>query len=736
MIETNDKFIVLRTTNTSLVFEIKDYNDEATPFNKGKKYLKQFFYGYSKECPELISSKNVLPGSGSNNDYNVDALISSTYGNGNQKEPLLLIENSDNTFVNRFFYKEHKIIKGNKEVKGPHARNVSETLEIIEVDETLNMELHHYYSLMEDSDVVVSKKEIVNHGEPCEIKRAFSLELPISGKDWTVESFDGAWLFERSRHSNRILSGCFSIDSKSGGSSNRHNPYIQVIDNSRNDAIYGVNLIYSGNHKELVEVNPLSYSSIMAGINDFAFSYRLEKGESFITPEAIFVIKENRDELTSEMHEFVNNHIINPKYLNKPRPILFNNWEGTGMKIDEKTLLDMAVIAQKTGVEQFVVDDGWFKNRITDNGGLGDWSVDTGKFPDGLKAFVDKVKGLGLKFGIWIEPEMICINTDLFKKHPEFACIIPNRDPIERRHQLMIDMSNKEVVDYLFDSLTKVFDEIKPDYIKWDYNRFHADMYSPKGVRAGEFLYRTIYGSYDLFDRLTSRYPDTLFEGCASGGARFDLGMLYYTPQIWGSDDTNTYLRTFITCGTLTAYPHYSIGAHVSRDGCPIENRKAISSLEDRFNLNCVGAFGYEFDFRTFNQEELSILANQMEYYKKHRELLQNGKFHICADVFDDYHYFSYCVVSSDKSEAILFIEETEAKVKPRKWTVKGVDPSKKYLVESRKQYNLSKVFKKEYSGKELLEKGISIGSLCKTNDFSKYPLGVFTRLFYIKEVK
>lgn len=736
MINLVDNFIILETKSTSLIFEIKDYDDSSTPFNKGKKYITQYFYGFKQEAPKLERTSSVLPGHGSNNDYNVDHLISSTYGNGNNKEVSLLIENSDNTYVNRFFYQEYNVIKGGKEVKGPHARNALETLEIIEVDDSLNLELHMYYSIFDDSDVIVSKREIINKNKKeCNILRLFSLELPICSGSLSVETFDGQWLYERTRHISNVNNGVFTIDSKCGSSSNKHNPYIQIIDNNRKDVIYGFNLIYSGNHKEQIEVDPMQYSTVMVGINDFAFSYQLKEKDSFITPEAIFTLKHTRDELISEMHNFINNQIIDPKFKNHVRPILFNNWEGTGMKIDEQSLWDMAVIAKRCGVEQFVVDDGWFENRITDSGGLGDWTVDKTKFPNGLKPFVDKVKGLGLKFGIWVEPEMICINSDLYKKHPEYACLIPNREPIERRHQLLIDMSNPEVVDYLYNSLTKVFDEIQPDYVKWDFNRFFSDMYSSKGVKAGEFLYRWMFGTYDLLERLTTRYKKTLFEGCSSGGARFDLGMLYYTPQIWGSDDTNTYCRTFITCGTLTAYPQSTFGAHVSRDWCPLQDRNARSSLEDRFNLNCFGAFGYEFDFRTFEEPELEIISKQITYYKKHNKLLQQGDLYIIKNCFDDNKYFSFNVVNKDKTEAILFIEETQKDVEPIKWKVKGIDPNSKYLVEAREQYNLKKPFKKEYNGKELIETGIDIGSLATTSDAEAYPLGVYTRVLYIKQI-
>jgi len=372
MIKIDQKFILIETKNTSLAFEIKDYNDERTPFNKGKKYVTQYYYGFKNELKNLTPTAGVLPANGSTNDYNGDKLISSTFGNGNNKECLLLIENSDNTLVNRFFYSSCRVFDGPKDIEGPKTRNVKETLEIIEVDEIANLELHHYYSIVEDSDVIVSKKEIINKSEkPCNILRAFSLELPISSVSLDVETFDGSWLYERTRHVTSIGDGLFSIDSKLGGSSSRHNPYIQVLDKD-NNYVYAFNLIYSGNHKEQVEVNNLQYASIMVGINDFGFNYLLKPNESFITPEAIFALTKSKDEMTKTMHNFVKNHIINPLFINKPRPVLFNNWEGTGMNIDEQSLLDMAVIAKKVGVELFVVDDGWFKGRVTDSFALGD----------------------------------------------------------------------------------------------------------------------------------------------------------------------------------------------------------------------------------------------------------------------------------------------------------------------------------------------------------------------------
>lgn len=731
MIKVDNNFIFLETKNTLLIFEIKDYCYEYG-VSRGDKIIVQRYYGLKKDFNSLKNSKALLCPHGSCQDYNFDFNISSSFGDGNNSEFSLLILNSDNTFVNRFFYKDFSIVK-EKVMDGPRTRNVKETIDIVTYDKVANLELHHYYSICDDSDVIVSKKELVNKGEKsCNVKRLMSLQLPIDSKKLKIYTYDGEWLNERQRHEVTLNSGVFINQSMAGSSSHKHNPFIQII-NLNNNNHYAFNLIYSGNHKEMVEINPSGHSDVFVGINDFAFDYLLEAHKSFITPEAVMLVAPSQDEITYEMHNFVMNHIINPSFKNKERPIIFNNWEGTGMNIDESSILEMTKIASEIGIEQVVMDDGWFNNRNNEKAGLGDWFADTKKFPRGLGKFTDEVRLFGLKFGIWVEPEMISQDTDLYRSHPEYALMVPNYEPLTRRCQLMIDMANPKVVDYLFDSLTKMIDEAKPDYIKWDYNRMIFDTNPNNGIRSGEYLYHFMMGSYSLMERLTNKYPNILFESCASGGGRYDLGILYYMPQTWGSDNSNSFSRVGISCGTFVGYPQSTFGAHVSRDGSAL-NR--ISSLEDRFNINAFGAFGYEFDLRTFDKDELNIMHKQIDFYKKHRQLLQFGHLYIVDDYFDDARYYSVNVVNDDKSSSILLAVETKDNLPSKKWRFKGLNPDYNYELDIREQYNLPKTNPFVMNGKELMEEGIDLGSLNKISDKSDYPNGIYSRLVIAKRVK
>ena len=728
MIRLEKDFIYLETLNTLLVFEIKPFIYDDPHFNsEDKKLITQRYYGPKKDLRGLKASDNKMNNPGSNRDYNNDNLIYSYFGDGNNNETSLLILNSDNSYTNRFYFKEVKIIKGGVEIKGPHTRNVKETLDIVEVDVTSKLELHHYYSLCDDNDVISVKTEIRNNSDKdCCVDRIYSLETPVSSRNVKVYTYDGAWLEERYRHEVTLNSGVFVNASFCGSSSHKHNPFINVIDLDSN-LYYGFNLIYSGNHKEMVEVNPTEHASVRVGINDFAFEYLLKANESFITPEAIMVVASSIDEVRRNMHEFVNSHIISPQFQYKNRPILFNSWEGSEFKINEESLYEMALIAKEIGIELFVIDDGWFKNRYDDYRALGDWTVDKNKFKNGLKPFAEKIKNLGLQFGIWVEPEMISRDSDLYRSHPEYALISKNRLPIERRHQLVIDMANPDVIDYLYESLSKVFIEADVDYVKWDYNRFISDIYSSTNIRAGEYFHRFIMGTYELLDRLTKRFPNVLFEGCASGGGRYDLGVSYYFPQTWGSDNSATYCRTYISCGTFEGYPQSTFGAHISRDG---NGFTRTSSIEDRFNLNCVGGFGYEFDLRTFDKETLEIFKKQNEYFKKHQSLIQFGELSIIDNIFDDDRYYSFIINKGD--EAILYICEINSNVPLKKWKCKYLDPNNEYEICFREQSNTQTIPSFTMSGKELMEEGIDIGSLSKKQKVDNEYQGIYSRLAYI----
>ena len=732
MIKIMDKFILLETKNNYLLLEIKKYYYDNEEYNKiDRFFVTQRYFGVKKELDFTPIEPFIHP-AGSNQDYNNDFLISSSFGNGNNAEPSMLMVNSDDSFTNRFFFKKVNILKESKLPFGPHPRDILETLEIIEEDEAAKLELHIYYSLFKDSDVIAVHKELINKGEmPCHIKRLLSLECPIDSKDLSINTYDGKWTQERNRNSLRLNNGVFINQSLLGTSSHKHNPYLEIKDNKNGD-YYAFNIIYSGNYKEIVEINPSEHASVMVGLNDFAFDYLLNPNQSFITPVAIMVKEDSLEEITLQMHNFINKHIVNPMFTYKDRPVLFNSWEGSGMKINEQSLLEMAELCKEVGIELFVIDDGWFKNRNNDHAALGDWVVDKNKFPNGLSPFVNKIKEMGLSFGIWVEPEMISINSDIYRSHPEYALEIPGRTPLERRHQMVIDMSNPDVINYLDDSLSNLFNELKPAYVKWDCNRMISEFYSHIGIRSGELIYRFMMGTYELLERLTKKFPDILFESCASGGGRYDLGMLYYMPQTWGSDNSNANNRCYIACGTLTGYPQSTLGAHISRDYSVDQKR---SAFDDRFNINSIGGFGYEFDIRTSPEKELETMKKQIAYFKKHRHLIQFGHYYVIDNCFDDERYYSFNMVSDDQKEAILSAIQTSQTAPKKNWKFKGLNPEYIYEIEMREQDNISLLSFDSKSGKELMENGLDLGLLNEEKDIQDYPNGIQSRMIYIKKV-
>lgn len=734
MIRFEGKFIYLQSNNYSLVFEIKQfcYSNYYKNNQYPREYIVQRYFGPLNEMPSMEPSKIILPPNGSTRDYNIDPTISSSFGDGRNGEVSVIILNSDNSFTNRFYFKEAKRIEGGVDIFGPHVRDVIETLDIVEYDEISNIELHNYYSICSDSDVYICKKKIVNLGKSnIVIKRLMSVEMPLDNRNFEITTFDGAWLLERTRHQVYLSSGTFVNQSVTGSSSHKHNPFFRVKDLD-NGNIYAFNLIYCGNHKGVVDINPIEHGIAFIGINDFCFEYELKQGESFITPEALIYVSKDIDDITNQMHKLALNHIVNPNFSYKERPILFNTWEGSAFNINEENVLDMAEAANKIGVELLVIDDGWFKGRNNDFTSLGDWVADKNKFPNGLGNFANRVREKGLTFGIWVEPEMISFESDIFKAHPEYALARKEALPFERRRQLMIDLSNPEVVDYLHNCLRNLIIETKPAYIKWDFNRFITDTNSSMPYRAGEVMHRFVLGFYDLIERLTKEFKEVLFEGCASGGGRFDLAIAYYMPQSWGSDNSSSRDRIAIATGTFEAYPISTFGAHISRD-CSLAG--CYSSLEDRFNLQAFGGFGYEFDLRHFSNDELDIMKSQISYFKSHRYLFQYGNYYSIHNYFDDNRYSSFEVVSDEKDEAILFVAEIEEGKPKRKWKFKNLIKDAIYEVEVRKQANAKDIIINNKTGKELMEEGLDLGRLCDTYDHKTYPNGIFSRLIYIRKV-
>lgn len=744
MISINNEYIKIDTLNTTLIFKVDTCYQRPGAYSiVPYKFVAIMYYGAkikTHDNYDIYSKKPLFIDrvGGAIDDYVRGRMPYSTPGMGTNREVSVIIDNVNGTNVNRFQFVDAKIIKGGVEFTDmPFARNGSETLEITVKDANAKLTLKQYYTVFDDSDVIAVCQKLINENDVSVfVKKFASLQLDLPDEKWEVSTFDGSWCAERQRHKTVVNSGCFNIESKIGLSSANHNPFFIIEGTGVNESKYAFNLIYSGNHKEQVDISPYGATRVITGMNDYLLNYEVRGGESFSSPQAVMVYAKSTDDITSAMHKFTLNHIINPTFRNYDRPLLFNHWEGTGIDFDEELLLQLADVAKDVGCELFVMDDGWFGKRFNDKTSLGDWFVNKAKFPNGLKSLSDGIKQRGMKFGIWVEPEMISIESEIYKKHPEYAVVIPGEQPIERRNQLMIDLTNPEVIDYLYTSLVKVFDECQPDYVKWDYNRSIIDTYSSYNFKSGEFYHKMILGTYKLLSMLTKRYPNMLIESCSSGGSRYDLGMFFFAPQTWGSDDTNSVMREYIQCGTLTAYPQSTFGAHVTQDMCDYSARR--SSIEDRFNLNAIGAFGYEFDFRKFNEDELNMMKNQVKFYKQHRKLLQYGNY-VCVDnIFDGGNYYSYMVVSEDKSEAILMVSEKEyIFVKnPKLYKLKGLDENALYAITQRSQTNVKP--EKELSftayGDALMNYGIDLDFLSDVTDNKEFG-GIKTRMFYLKKI-
>ena len=434
-------------------------------------------------------------------------------------------------------------------------------------------------------------------------------------------TFNGSWAKERTRTETTLRNGLLTNSSVNGSSSHLHNPFTMMIDKKKH--AYGFNLIYSGNHKTTFEAGFSNRMNVIVGINDFLFSWGLKPNEEFVTPEAIFSYGENENILMNNFHSFIRNHLLPVKYKDQIRPVVINNWEGTYFNFTSDKIYEIAKVGKELGCELFVLDDGWFSNRDSDTSSLGDWWPNPVKTGGSLRVLSQRVKSLGLKFGIWMEPEMISPDSDLYRKHPEYAMEIPGRKPTLWRNELMLDLTQEEVKEFVYKTICDIIDDAEADYVKWDYNRQMTEIYG-KSCSTREYFHRYILALYDILERVSKKYPNVLFEGCAGGGGRFDLGMLAYFSQVWTSDDTDPRERISIQDGTLSGYPQICATAHVSAS--PIHTTKKTASLKDRFNVSCSMNLGYELDPTTLSEIELEEVKKQVKFYKEHRELIQLGK--------------------------------------------------------------------------------------------------------------
>ena len=621
------------------------------------------------------------------------------------------IELANGSRVSSFEYKDHKIFKGKTPLTGLPATYADDseamTLEVLLEDEVAKVSLTLSYTIFDKYPVITRHAVFTNNcSNPVKLTRALSACIDLPDCDYEWMQFSGAWARERIPEVRKITSGSISVESKRGVSSANQNPFVIVkrpeTDDRAGEAI-GLSFVYSGNFLAQAECDTFGRLRLLMGINPEGFAWLLKKGERFETPEVVIAhTNEGLNRLSQTYHELYNNNLVRGKWKNTPRPILINNWEATFMDFDEARILSIAKKAQEAGVELFVLDDGWFGARNDDTAGLGDWIENPEKLPQGMAALAKKVNALGMKFGFWIEPEMVNPDSNLFRRHPEWALATPGRKSSLGRHQLVLDFSREEVVDHIYCMLKKVMTNAPISYIKWDMNRSLTEVYNATlpAQEQGMVYHKYVMGVYSLYERLRTDFPDILFESCSSGGNRYDAGMLFYAPQAWCSDNTDAIDRIRIQYGTSFGYPISSIGAHVS--AVPNQQTGRSASIATRANVAYFGTFGYELDLNQLSSEEFDEVKEQIRFMKENRELFQFGTFYRLRSPFEK-DQAAWIVVSKDKKKAIFgfYCMRSNVNQLPGFLRLEGLDGDKEYSLGGKKYY-----------GDELMNLGVTLKTL------------------------
>ncbi|MBE6663802.1 MAG: alpha-galactosidase [Ruminococcaceae bacterium] len=616
----------------------------------------------------------------------------SVFGNGDFRLTALSLVNHDGTTACEPVYYSHQILNGKYSLEGLPAfyGDEGETLVITLKDKAYDIYFHMYYGVFSEYDLITKALVIENKTDKqIKLNKALSLTLDLSKGTYDIIHFHGAHARERMYERTRITHLKSTVSSNRGASSHLQNPFVIVCDKDANEEhgnAYGVGLVYSGNFVISAERDQYDLTRVVAGINPEGFEFTIEPNDSFTTPEVALVYSnEGFGKLSNCYHKAVRNNLCRGKFKNARRPVLINNWEGTYFDFNADKLVNMARDASKIGVELFVMDDGWFGHRDDDFTSLGDWFVNEEKLQGTLENLVKRINAEGLDFGIWFEPECISEDSVLYREHPDYCFKIPNRDPQMSRNQLVLDMSRKEVRDNIYNQMVKVLNSANITYVKWDFNRNLCDLYSVElpRERQGEIYHRYMLGVYELLERITSSFPDILFESCSGGGGRFDLGMLYYMPQVWTSDNSDAIDRLKIQYGTSFAYPVRTMGAHVSV--CPNHGNARVTPLSTRGNVAYFGTYGLELDITKMTEEEKEEVKRQIVEFKQYYDLIQYGDYYRLLSPYtpDESRYCAWEVVKEDKSEALVCTVAYEAKctVPPETLKVRGLDPDKFYRI-------------------------------------------------------
>lgn len=692
-------------------------------------YLIHLYYG--KKIPDdnlldlpfrgyfaTISPKNVHV-----DDYkfslDVQPMEYSCNGSGDYRLAALSIKDSMGRTTTDIRYLDHKIYDGKPKLKGLPATycnddSEAQTLELVTVDSFTGAKVTLYYTAFANYSVVTESVKVENTGkETFEIEKVASCCVNLPSMDYNMINLSGVWSRERRVITRHLAHGIQSVASKRGSSSHNHNPFVALVDDKGGEDFgdaFGFNLVYSGNFSADIETDYLDCTRLVMGINPIDFTWVVEPGDEFQSPEVVMVYSDSgMGKMSRTFHDLYNNNLIRGEWKNKKRPLLINSWEGSGFDFDQETLVRYAKEAKKLGIELLVMDDGWFGHRDSDNSSLGDWFVNESKLKGGLTKLIERVNAEDVQFGIWYEPEMISEDSELYKAHPDWCVHVEGREQSPARQQYVIDMTRQDVRDCIFNQMYDVLSKNNIAYLKWDYNRAITE---PASVmldarHSKEFFHRFILGTYELMDRITSAFPHILFESCAGGGGRFDAGMLYYMPQAWASDNTDPIERLTIQFGTTMCYPASSMGAHVSAcDRTGIETKAAVAMA---------GTFGYELDPKEMSEEDKEKVKEQVKNYHRYYNVIHFGDLYRIIAPTDDEFKCAWEYVAKDKSEALLTVViKNRAPHDFLLIKMKGLDPEKMYRDETDGEI---------YSGALLMNAGINLtdGTLSAGRSFIRY---------------
>lgn len=710
-ISKDGKIITLHTASTTYQMAVGPYD-----------YLLHVYYGprVESDMSYIISyvdrSHSPNPYEADyNKTFSLDTLPQEypCYGNGDFRNHAVRIQNHDQSYGICLKYKSAKVLDGKYSLPGMpavYANEKAQTLEVILEDAVSNLEVTLLYGVMEECDVITRAVKIRNRSSvSVRLEKAASCSFDMLYGSYDLICFHGRHGMERIPERDSVTKGKRVLESRRGTSSHHMNPFFILAQEETTEThgeCYGFSLLYSGNFKAEVEQDQVGLIRCMMGLHDECFSWKLQPGEEFTTPEAAMSYsREGLEKLSHNYHRLIRHHVCRGPYKTTRRPVLINNWEATYFDFTGEKILNIAKQAAELGVEMLVLDDGWFGKRNGEKAGLGDWYVNEEKLGGTLAELSEGIHTMGMKFGLWIEPEMVNEDSDLYRAHPDWAFTIPRRKPNRGRYQLVLDFSRKEVVDYIFEQISFVVERSGVDYIKMDMNRNLTDIYSvgAQQQNQGVILHKYVLGVYDFLERMLARFPDILIEGCSGGGGRFDAGMLYYTPQIWCSDNTDAIDRTRIQHGTSFGYPISAVGSHVS--AVPNHQTGRITNIQTRAVVAMAGSFGYELDLNLITDDEKELVKAQIKDYIRYWDMIQNGSYYRLTDPQVNREIAAWAFVAEDRSEALLNVVTLDAHCNaPIQYVrLRGLDPQAVYSMEGTE---------KKYSGAALMYAGIQVPEL------------------------